>query len=59
MSSVAYWYADKPCKVAEPPTLEKRMPVRRDNLGNWIYEKKSQITPHMVKPTDEMLQKKQ
>ena len=42
MSSVAYWYAAKPTRVKNVPPLAKRMPVLRDNQGNWIYDKKNQ-----------------
>ena len=38
MSSVAYWYSDKPTPIAEPPSVEKRMPILRDNEGNWIFK---------------------
>ena len=36
MSSVAYWYAAKPTKVAKVPPVAKRMPVLRDNQGTWL-----------------------
>jgi len=55
MSSVAYWYADKPHKVARPPGVTKRMPVIRDNQGNWLTDKKNRITPCVIKPNKEML----
>ena len=42
MSSVAYWYAAKPTRVAAPPAVAKRMPVLRDNQGNWLYDKRNQ-----------------
>ncbi len=35
MSSVAYWYADAPSRVIDPPPVAKRMPVRKvDN--QWV-----------------------
>ncbi len=46
MSSVAYWYADKPCPAAQVPPVKKRLPVLRDNKGNWLYDKKN----HAAKP---------
>jgi hypothetical protein len=54
MSSVAYWYADKPGKVARPPSVTKRLPVLRDDQGNWLFDKKSQTTSRMIKPNREM-----
>ena len=54
MSSVAYWYAQKPTRVAKPPSVAKRMPVLRDNNGNWLYDKKSQCPGKPVKKTAEM-----
>ena len=35
MSSVAYWYADKPTAAAAVPPVQQRLPVRRDNQGQW------------------------
>ena len=58
MSSVAYWYADKPAKAATPPPAAKRMPVLRDNLGNWLYDKANQCPGPKVKPNAEMLRLK-
>jgi len=54
MSSVAYWYAEKPSRVVRPPAVAKRMPVLRDNQGNWLYDKRNQITPYVIKPNREM-----
>ena len=54
MSSVAYWYAAKPGKVARPPAVAKRMPVRRDSLGHWLYEKKNQCPGRKIEPNVEM-----
>jgi hypothetical protein len=36
MSSVAYWYADKPASVIAVPDVHARAPVQRDNFGRWI-----------------------
>ena len=52
---MAYWYADKPTKAAKPPALAKRLPVLRDNMGNWLYDKRNQTTSHEIKPNKEML----
>lgn len=36
MSSVAYWYAEKPTTVIAVPDAGGRAPIRRDNFGCWI-----------------------
>jgi hypothetical protein len=54
MSSTAYWYAQKPTRVARPPAVAKRAPVLRDNQGNWLYDKKTQTTSSQIKPNREM-----
>jgi hypothetical protein len=54
MSSVAYWYAAKPTKVVTPPPVAKRMPILRDNQGNWLYDKSNQCRGRKVEVTDEM-----
>ena len=54
MSSVAYWYAAEPTKVASPPPVAKRLPVLRDNQGNWLHDKRTQTTPFPVRPNAEM-----
>jgi hypothetical protein len=55
MSSVAYWYASKPTKVAQVPDVAKRMPVMRDTSGKWLYSKSNQITSRVIEPNKEML----
>jgi hypothetical protein len=59
MSSVAYWYADKPCRAIDIPDVEKRMPVLRDNKGKWLYDPKNQTAPFVINPNDEMLKMKE
>ena len=54
MSSVAYWYAAKPGRVARPPAVTKRLPVLRDNQGNWLHDKARQTTTQRVKANAEM-----
>jgi hypothetical protein len=54
MSSVAYWYADTPTRVAKVPPVAKRMSVLRDNRGNWLYDKRNQTTSKQVKANREM-----
>ena len=55
MSSVAYWYGDRPYGVKDVPPVAKRMPVLRDNQGNWMYNPESQITSRTIRPNEEML----
>jgi hypothetical protein len=38
MSSLAYWYAQQPTQVVEVPPVVQRLPVRRDNQGNWLKD---------------------
>ena len=54
MSSVAYWYAERPSAVKTPPAVAKRMPVLRDNQSHWLYDKKNQTTSRHIKPNAEM-----
>ncbi len=54
MASVAYWYADRPSAAVKPPPVTKRMPVLRDNQGNWLYEKKNQCPGAAVALNPEM-----
>jgi hypothetical protein len=55
MSSVAYWYADKPTKVKDVPSVEQRLPVRRDYAGNWLKDSEREVPGKSVTPTEEML----
>ena len=55
MSSVAYWYAAEPTRVAEPPTVAQRMPVLRDNQGRWLRDPNGQITRRKIAPNEEMV----
>ena len=54
MSSVGYWYADRPSAVVAPPPVAKRMPVLKDNRGHWILDKKNQCPGKPVPLTPEM-----
>lgn len=59
VSSVAYWYAEKPSPVEEPPPMEKRLPVTRDEIYHkWVQDKERQNTTKKVKPNEEMLDMK-
>jgi hypothetical protein len=54
MSSVAYWFADQPARAIKPPSVKKRMPVLRDNLGHWLFDKKNQCPGKPIKLNPEM-----
>jgi hypothetical protein len=54
MSSVAYWYADQPAPVAEVPPLEKRLPVLRNNAGEWFKDPGREYPGRPVARTEEM-----
>ncbi len=54
VSSVAYWYAEKPTRIVDVPPVEKRMPVLADNQGNWIFDKKNQCPGKKIKLNTEM-----
>ncbi|MFA6109226.1 MAG: glycoside hydrolase family 172 protein [Candidatus Latescibacterota bacterium] len=53
-SSVAYWFADRPTRTVKPPPVAKRLPVRRDNQGRWLYDRRNQCPGRPVPLTDEM-----
>jgi hypothetical protein len=55
MSSVAYWYADKPTQVQDVPPVEQRLPVRRDNNGQWLNDPERECPGKPVTPTEEMI----
>ncbi|MEX2680784.1 MAG: hypothetical protein Q6373_004240, partial [Candidatus Sigynarchaeota archaeon] len=57
VSSVAYWYAEVPTPVKEPPPVEKRMPVLKVD-GKWVFDPKNQITSREIPLTDEMKKSK-
>lgn len=54
MSSVAYWYAARPAAAVEPPPVARRLPVRRDELGQWIHDPERQCPGKPVRLTAEM-----
>lgn len=57
VSSVAYWYAEKPTRVRDPPPMEKRLPVIRDVINSrWVHDEKRQITTRKIQPNKEMLE---
>lgn len=54
MSSVAYWYADRPTRVTKPPVVARRMPVLRDNQDKWLYDRKNQCPGRKIRTNPEM-----
>ena len=58
MSSVAYWYAEKPAAAKGVPAAEKRKPVRRSNDGTWLRDGSANITSRTIEPNDEMKEMK-
>jgi hypothetical protein len=59
VSSVAYWYAEKSTKVRDPPSVQKRLPVLRDEYNQkWLYDETRQITTKRIEPNQEMLEMK-
>jgi hypothetical protein len=58
VSSVAYWYADAPYPVREAPAVSKRLPVLRNNQGEWLYDQENQITSREIQLNEEMLEMK-
>jgi hypothetical protein len=58
MSSVAYWYADAPTQVTDPPPVEQRRPVLQDNQGRWLYDPDNQCPGRPVGLNDEMTRMK-
>lgn len=58
MSSVAYWYAEKPTSIQKPPPLKKRLPVLKDNQGHWLQDRERKITGRIVPLTPEIRRQK-
>ncbi len=54
VSSVAYWYAERPSPVAAPPPLLQRLPIRRDAEGNWLSDPERWTPAADVPLSDEM-----
>jgi hypothetical protein len=53
MSSVAYWYAEQPSSAMEVPTVQQRLPVRRDNAGQWLRDPERECPGKPVPKPDE------
>jgi hypothetical protein len=58
MSSVAYWYAAEPAAAVQLPPVAHRLPVLRDNQGNWLYDEANQCPGKSVELNDEMREMK-
>ena len=54
VSSVAYWYAEKPTRVVDVPAVEQRLPIRRDNAGKWQQDPQHECHGKPTLLTDEM-----
>lgn len=54
MSSTAYWYAEQPGRAVKVPPVSKRLPILRDNAGNWLIDKRGRTTSHEIEPNTEM-----
>jgi len=54
VSSVAYWYANKPSKAVEVPEVARRLPIERDNSGKWLKDARRECPGIPVTMTDEM-----
>ena len=58
MSSVAYWYASEPATAALVSPMPQRLPVLRDNMGNWIRDAAREHTSREVPLNTEMQEMK-
>jgi hypothetical protein len=54
MSSVAYWYAEKPTRVVDVPPVQQRLPVQRDNAGRWLKDAERECPGRPVPLNKEM-----
>jgi hypothetical protein len=54
MASVAYWYGAEPAPAIQPPLVAQRMPVLRDNQGDWLYDEENQCPGGSIELNDEM-----
>lgn len=55
MASVAYWYARTSTPVVAPPVIDRRLPVPRDNWGNWLRDRVSETPGPAFCVTEEMV----
>ncbi|MFW6154493.1 MAG: glycoside hydrolase family 172 protein [Planctomycetota bacterium] len=54
MASVAYWYAAEPTAACKVPPVTRRLPVRKDDAGRWLVEKRKQCPGKPVALNAEM-----
>jgi len=54
MSSVAYWYGERPRSAVTPPPVARRLPVLRDNQGKWLHDNKNQCPGIKIAANPEM-----
>jgi hypothetical protein len=54
VSSVAYWYADKPFRAVDVPPVMQRLPVQRANNGEWLGDPQRKCPGKPVTLTEEM-----
>ena len=54
VSSTAYWYAGGPTQVVAVPPVQQRLPVRRDNAGQWLKDSERECPGKPVTITGEM-----
>jgi hypothetical protein len=59
MSSVAYWYAAQPAPTVQVPPVLQRLPVRRDNAGQWLKDPERECPGKAIALNDEMRALKQ
>ncbi len=55
VSSTAYWYAEQPTSAVSVPPVAQRLPVRRDNAGQWLKDPEREVPGKPVALTDDML----
>ena len=58
MSSVAYWYAQAPTRVVDPPPVGQRQPILRDNQGRWLFDEGNEWPGRSIELNEEMRQMK-
>ena len=54
VSSVAYWYTERPAPIAPVPAVAQRLPVRRDNTGTRLKDPERECPGKPLLLTDEM-----
>jgi hypothetical protein len=54
MSSTAYWYMSSPVAATPVPSIQQRLPVRRDHAGVWMKDPERECYGKPVALTEEM-----